>query len=146
MIRNFHLNTWSSMKRLNYCPYASVHALDAAFRTKKRICKILFVHVLLCIVSILNFHRKPKRLHRISAVIFYPEIFYTCIHTVEYYYASGSRRALSRRHPSLSPRGKSFQLSCIDLNNQRIQIGLSTMTDNGEWIPRLVSISASSFI
>jgi len=94
--RDFHLNRL----KLN-CMYFGTR--EFAFRAKKRVCSIL-----LCIALILNFHRKPKRLRRISADIPYFEIFYTCINTVDCYYASRSPRALFRYHPSLSPRDKSF--------------------------------------
>jgi len=90
--RDFHL------KRLKLnCMYFGTR--EFAFRAKKRICSML-----LCIAMVLNFHRKPKRLRRISADIPYFEIFYTCVNTVDCYYASRSPRALLRYHPSLSPR------------------------------------------
>lgn len=84
--------------------------------------------------AILNFHRKSNGFaYRISTIRYfrgYSALVY--IHTTSNIITRHvvlSHALVAIRH-YLRTHGKSFQLSYIDPNNQRIQIGLATVTDN----------------
>lgn len=78
--------------------YSHSHSHSASQETNSR--NIIGARFALCIASILNFYRKPKRLHRISAAIFsVGDILHLYTGHVEYYYASRSPRARIHHYP-----------------------------------------------